>query len=158
MARNWASTASPRRRVLCFSCRPFRRNRGLCGPAPQRMSPHWPWNDGPTEGDAASSCRGIADLAAGVASFVYPINLITPCDSLYSAIATLGMAIYDFLIPLEQGGGGTQPLRRSRSAQRIAWGSALLRGPFRPCRPPPSGRVLAPWITQSRVFEEALMP
>jgi hypothetical protein len=42
---------------------------------------------------------GITNLAAGVASVVYPINVITPYDSLYSAIASLGMAIYDFLVP-----------------------------------------------------------
>jgi hypothetical protein len=36
---------------------------------------------------------------SGVAPFVYPMNLITSCDSLYSVIAMLGMAIYDVLIP-----------------------------------------------------------
>ena len=30
---------------------------------------------------------------------MYPMNLITSCGSLYSVIAILGMAIYDFLIP-----------------------------------------------------------
>ncbi len=51
------------------------------------------------EGRRGRILSGVANLAAGVASFVYPINLITPYDWLYSAIASLGMAIYDFLVP-----------------------------------------------------------
>jgi hypothetical protein len=51
------------------------------------------------EGRRGRVLSGVANLAAGVASFVYPINLITPYDCLYSAIASLGMAIYDFLVP-----------------------------------------------------------
>jgi hypothetical protein len=54
------------------------------------------WAD---EGRRSGILPGVPHLAAGVASFVYPTNLFTPYDSLYSAIASLGMAIYDFLIP-----------------------------------------------------------
>jgi hypothetical protein len=54
------------------------------------------WDD---EGRRSRILSGVANLDAGVASFVYPMNLITSCDSLYSVIAILGMAIYDFLIP-----------------------------------------------------------
>jgi hypothetical protein len=42
---------------------------------------------------------GIGNVAAGVATLLYPINLITPYDSVYSAVASLGMAVYDFLVP-----------------------------------------------------------
>jgi hypothetical protein len=54
------------------------------------------WDD---EGRRSRTLSGVAYLAAGVAPFVYPMNLITSCDSLYSVIAMLGMAIYDVLIP-----------------------------------------------------------
>jgi hypothetical protein len=42
---------------------------------------------------------GAGNVAAGVAALIYPINLLTPHDSLYSALASFGMAAYDFLIP-----------------------------------------------------------
>ncbi len=42
---------------------------------------------------------GVGNVAAGIATLVYPIQVITPYDSLYSAVASFGMAAYDFLIP-----------------------------------------------------------
>lgn len=60
---------------------------------------------GTSEAESALALERWADegrrsrTLSGVASFVYPTNLFTPYDSLYSAIASLGMAIYDFLIP-----------------------------------------------------------
>ena len=50
--------ASSRPQALCFSCRHLRRNRSSRDPAPRRLSPRRPWNDWPTKGDAAASCRG----------------------------------------------------------------------------------------------------
>ena len=54
------------------------------------------WAD---EGRRGRILSGSANLSAGVPSFVYPINLITPYDWLCTAIASLGMAIYDSLVP-----------------------------------------------------------
>jgi hypothetical protein len=42
---------------------------------------------------------GIVNASAGVASLLFPFNFITPYDSVYSAVSSLGMAAYDFLFP-----------------------------------------------------------
>jgi len=51
------------------------------------------------EGKRGRILSGISNLAAGVATLVYPINLFTPYDSLVSAASSLGIAAYDFLVP-----------------------------------------------------------
>ncbi len=42
---------------------------------------------------------GVGNVAAGIATIVYPMNLFSPYDWLYSAVASFGMAAYDFLVP-----------------------------------------------------------
>lgn len=51
------------------------------------------------EGRRNRMIAGISNLAAGVAMLVYPIDLFTPYDSLVSAVSSIGMAAYQFLIP-----------------------------------------------------------
>lgn len=51
------------------------------------------------EGRRARVLSGISNLAAGIATLVYPIDLFTPYDSLVSAVSSFGMAVYDFLVP-----------------------------------------------------------
>jgi uncharacterized membrane protein YtjA (UPF0391 family) len=45
---------------------------------------------------------GIANAAAGIASLVYPINIITAYDYLYSALTSFGLAALDFLLPSKE--------------------------------------------------------
>jgi hypothetical protein len=54
------------------------------------------------EGRRNRLLSGVSNAAAGVASLFYPINVITPHDSLYSAMASFGMAVYDFLVPSKE--------------------------------------------------------
>ena len=42
---------------------------------------------------------GIANAAAGIASLLYPFNLFTPYDYVYSAVSSFGLAAVDFLFP-----------------------------------------------------------
>jgi len=42
---------------------------------------------------------GVANVAAGVAVLLYPLNLFTPYDYVYSAVSSFGMAAIDFLLP-----------------------------------------------------------
>jgi len=42
---------------------------------------------------------GVAHVAAGVAVLLYPFNLFTPYDYVYSAVSSFGMAAIDFLLP-----------------------------------------------------------
>lgn len=51
------------------------------------------------EGQRGRYLSGIGNAAAGIATLVYPINLFSPYDWLYSAVASFGMAAYDFLVP-----------------------------------------------------------
>jgi hypothetical protein len=51
------------------------------------------------EGRRDRLLSGASNVAAGIAALIYPINVLTPHDSLYSALASFGMAVYDFLIP-----------------------------------------------------------
>jgi hypothetical protein len=51
------------------------------------------------EGRRNRFLSGVGNVATGIATLVYPINVVTPYDSLYSTVASLGMAVYDFLIP-----------------------------------------------------------
>ncbi len=45
---------------------------------------------------------GIVNIAAGVASLVFPYSYITPYDYVYSAVMSLGMATVDFLLPSKE--------------------------------------------------------
>ena len=45
---------------------------------------------------------GFLNLAAGVASLVYPLNFVTSYDYLYSALTSFGMAAVDFLFPAKE--------------------------------------------------------
>jgi len=45
---------------------------------------------------------GFLNLAAGVASLVYPLNVVSAYDYLYSALASFGMAAVDFLFPSKE--------------------------------------------------------
>jgi len=45
---------------------------------------------------------GILNVAAGVASLVYPLNFVTAYDYLYSSLASFGMAVMDFLFPSKE--------------------------------------------------------
>jgi hypothetical protein len=54
------------------------------------------------EGRRGRILSGIVDLAAGVASLVYPYSYITPYDHIYSAISSFGMAAYQFLFPSKE--------------------------------------------------------
>jgi hypothetical protein len=51
------------------------------------------------EGRRSRFLSGVGNVAAGIATLVYPINVITPYDSVYSAVVSFGMAVYDFFIP-----------------------------------------------------------
>ena len=51
------------------------------------------------EGRRSRFLSGVGNVATGIATLVYPINVVTPYDSLYSSVASFGMAVYDFLIP-----------------------------------------------------------
>ena len=42
---------------------------------------------------------GIANVAAGVASLLYPFEYFTPYDYIYSAVSSFGMAAVDLLFP-----------------------------------------------------------
>ncbi len=42
---------------------------------------------------------GIANVAAGVASLLYPFGYFTPYDYVYTAVTSFGMAAVDFLFP-----------------------------------------------------------
>ncbi len=42
---------------------------------------------------------GITNVATGIVAIVYPVNLFTSADWIYSAVASFGAAIYDFLVP-----------------------------------------------------------
>jgi len=42
---------------------------------------------------------GVANVAAGVASLLYPFSFFTPYDYVYSAVSSFGMAAIDFLLP-----------------------------------------------------------
>jgi len=42
---------------------------------------------------------GIANVAAGIASLLYPFAYFTPYDYVYSAVVSFGMAALDFLLP-----------------------------------------------------------
>jgi hypothetical protein len=42
---------------------------------------------------------GIANVAAGIASLLYPFSYFTPYDYVYSAVSSFGMAAVDFLFP-----------------------------------------------------------
>jgi hypothetical protein len=42
---------------------------------------------------------GIANVAAGVASLLYPFEYFTPYDYVYAAVSSFGMAAVDFLFP-----------------------------------------------------------
>ena len=45
---------------------------------------------------------GIANVAAGVASLLYPFEYFTPYDYVYSAVTSFGMAAVDFLFPSKE--------------------------------------------------------
>jgi len=51
------------------------------------------------EGRRSRYISAIGNLAAGVAALAFPVNLFTPYDWAYSAVASLGMAAYDYLVP-----------------------------------------------------------
>ena len=42
---------------------------------------------------------GVVNLAAGVASLVFPYNYVTSYDYIYSAVYSFGAAVLDFLVP-----------------------------------------------------------
>lgn len=45
---------------------------------------------------------GIANVAAGVASLLYPFGYLTPYDHVYSAVTSFGTAAVDFLFPSKE--------------------------------------------------------
>ena len=45
---------------------------------------------------------GVANVAAGIASLLYPFGFVTPYDHVYSAVMSLGMAAVDFLLPSKE--------------------------------------------------------
>lgn len=45
---------------------------------------------------------GVANVAAGVASLLYPFEYFTPYDYVYSAVSSFGMAAVDFLFPSKE--------------------------------------------------------
>lgn len=45
---------------------------------------------------------GIAHVAAGIASLLYPFGFVTPYDHVYSAVTSFGMAAVDFLLPSKE--------------------------------------------------------
>ncbi len=45
---------------------------------------------------------GIANLAAGIASLLYPFSYFTPYDYVYSAVSSFGSAAMDFLLPSKE--------------------------------------------------------
>jgi len=45
---------------------------------------------------------GIANLATGIASLLYPFGYLTPYDYVYSAVASFGMAAVDYLFPSQE--------------------------------------------------------
>jgi hypothetical protein len=45
---------------------------------------------------------GIANVAAGVASLLYPFGYLTPYDYVYAAVSSFGMAAVDLLFPSEE--------------------------------------------------------
>lgn len=45
---------------------------------------------------------GVVNLAAGIASLLYPYSYFTPYDYIYSAISSFGMAAVDFLFPSKE--------------------------------------------------------
>ena len=45
---------------------------------------------------------GIANVAAGIASLLYPFTYFTPYDYVYSAVSSFGMAAVDFLFPSKE--------------------------------------------------------
>ncbi len=45
---------------------------------------------------------GIANIAAGIASLLYPFEYFTPYDYVYSAVSSFGMAAVDFLFPSKE--------------------------------------------------------
>jgi hypothetical protein len=51
------------------------------------------------EGRRSRFLSGVGNVATGIATLVYPFNVVTSHDSLYSSVASFGMAVYDFLIP-----------------------------------------------------------
>ncbi len=42
---------------------------------------------------------GVSNVAAGIGVLFFPFRVLTPYDSLYSAVSSFGMAIYDFFVP-----------------------------------------------------------
>jgi hypothetical protein len=50
------------------------------------------------EGRRARVLSGISNVAAGIATLIYPIELFTPYDSAISAVSSFGMAAYDFFV------------------------------------------------------------
>lgn len=54
---------------------------------------------------------GIANVAAGVASLLYPFEYFTPYDYVYSAVTSFGMAAVDFLFPSKEERAFSQYLR-----------------------------------------------
>jgi hypothetical protein len=52
-----------------------------------------------TAGRQERLVSGVLNIAAGVAALLYPINLFTSYDSIYSAVSSFGMAAIDFLLP-----------------------------------------------------------
>jgi hypothetical protein len=45
---------------------------------------------------------GVANVAAGIASLLYPFSYFTPYDYVYSAVTSFGMAAVDFLFPSQE--------------------------------------------------------
>ncbi len=54
------------------------------------------------EGKRSRVISGIANAASGAAALFYPIRVLTPYDNVYSALASFGMAAYDFLVPSKE--------------------------------------------------------
>ena len=54
---------------------------------------------------------GIANVAAGVASLLYPFEYFTPYDYVYSAVTSFGMAAVDFPFPSKEERAFSQYLR-----------------------------------------------
>ena len=69
---------------------------------------------------------GIANVAAGIASLLYPFEYFTPYDYVYSAVASFGMAVVDFLFPSKE----ELAFRRYEALERRASIEAEAANPF----------------------------
>ena len=45
---------------------------------------------------------GVANVAAGIASLLYPFSYLTPYDYVYSAVSSFGLAAIDLLLPSKE--------------------------------------------------------